>query len=490
MLDLTDYKVILRNDFLTFAERSFCELNPRTHFLHNWHLEVIADALEQCRLGKIRRLIINVPPRSAKSHSASVVFPAWLLGHNPSEQIICASYGQELADKHAIDCRTLMASPFYRSIFPTRLSPEKMAVSDFMTTERGFRMSTSKGGALTGRGANFIIVDDALKPDEAISDALRQATNEWFAHTLYTRLNDKRSGCIIIIMQRLHEDDLVGCVQQMEDWTVLRFTAIAEQDESFETETLVGLRTVGRSAGEALHPERESLELLAQLRARLGEYNFAAQYQQSPAPLGGGMIKREWFKRYSNATSPSSFDFRFQSWDTANTATELSDFSVCTTWGRKGKDFFLLNVFRKRLEYPELKRMVRTQAELFGAKNILIEDKASGIQLIQDLKADGVYGVTRYEPKLEKTMRMHTVTPTIENGFVYLPEEAHWLGDYIHELINFPNGKFDDQVDSTSQALDWAKEQACVPGLVEFWRREIERNKTRIQSGNYRRWCE
>jgi len=484
MLKLYEYDALLRNDFLTFSERCFRELNPRTEFLHNWHLDVIANALEQCRLGKIKRLIITVPPRSAKSHSVSVVFPAWLLGHNPSEQILSASYGQELADKHALDCRTIMNSPFYRRNFATRLSSEKMAVSDFMTTERGFRMSTSKGGALTGRGANFIIVDDALKPDEALSDVQRRGTNDWFVHTLITRLNDKRTGCIILIMQRLHEDDLVGYALRMDNWTVLNFPAIAEQDECFKIQTLRGPRTVRRRAGAALHPEREPLELLIQLRQAIGEYNFAAQYQQSPAPLGGGMIKREWFKSYNKASLPTIFDSIFQSWDTANKATELSDFSVCSTWGRKGNDLFLLHVLRRRLEYPELKRQVRMQAEQFQAKNILIEDKASGTQLIQDLRADGVHGVTCYQPKSEKIMRMHTVTSTIENGFVYLPEEAHWLNDYLHELVTFPNGRFDDQVDSTSQALDWAKDQGRVPAIVEFWRREIERNKAKNRSGN------
>src|SRR5215470_13952229 len=265
MIKESEFASVYRSYFSSFSERCFAELNPRTKFLPNWHIDVIADALEQCRRGEIRRLIINVPPRSAKSQTASVAFPAYLLGHNPSEQIICASYGQELADKNAMDCRTLMTSPFYRDLFQTRLSAQKSAVADFMTTQRGYRMSTSKGGALTGRGANYIVIDDLLKPDEALSDALRKSANEWFAHTLYTRLNDKRTGVIIIIMQRLHEDDLVGYVQRLEEWKVLRFPAVAEQDEAFVIQTPLGLRKVGRRAGEALHPLREPLELLAQL---------------------------------------------------------------------------------------------------------------------------------------------------------------------------------------------------------------------------------
>ncbi|HVH89566.1 MAG TPA: phage terminase large subunit, partial [Terriglobales bacterium] len=203
----------------------------------------------------------------------------------------------------------------------------------------------------------------------------------------------------------------------------------------------------------------------------------AGQYQQSPAPAGGGLVKAEWFKFYADRDLPKSFDFVLQSWDSANKPAELSDFSVCTTWGVKDKNLFLLNVFRKRLGYPELKQAVREQARLFAAKTILTEDRASGTQLIQDLQAEGAHGVKRYQPKMDKIMRMHSVTSTIENGFVYLPETAHWLAEYLHELSTFPKGRFDDQVDSTSQALDWIKDAGRLPGIVEFWKREAEKAK-------------
>ena len=191
------------------------------------------------------------------------------------------------------------------------------------------------------------------------------------------------------------------------------------------------------------------------------------------------MIKAEWFKSFRDGDLPASFDLVLQSWDSANKPAELSDFSVCTTWGVKDKKLFLKNVFRKRLGYPELKQAVRDQARAFSAKTILIEDKASGTQLIQDLTADGCHGIKRYQPKMDKVMRMHSVTSTIENGFVYLPETAHWLEDYRHELILFPRGKYDDQVDSTSQALDWLKDYRRLPGIVQFWEQEAERMKAR-----------
>ena len=239
------------------------------------------------------------------------------------------------------------------------------------------------------------------------------------------------------------------------------FSAIAEEDETYEiVDPIFGSRRVTRHAGEALHPEREPLQVLEEIRRIQGEYNFAGQYQQAPAPCGGGLVKAAWFKTYT------SLDFQqhslvIQSWDTANKPSELSDFSVCTTWGIAGKNIYLLHVYRKRVDYPELKRAVREQANSFNPRVILIEDKASGTQLLQELVREGVHAVQSYKPTMDKTMRLHSVCGTIENGFVYLPDQAHWLPAYLHELTTFPKGKHDDQADSTSQALDWAKTGFC-----------------------------
>ena len=480
-LSQSEYRALLRHDLYSFTERSFYELNPTTAFLPNWHLEAVTSALEACRRGEITRLIINQPPRSLKSLSASVAFVAFLLGHDPTAQIICASYGQELANKHAMDCRSILSSAWYQALFPrTRLSPQRQALQELVTTRQGFRLSTSVGGVLTGRGGDYLIVDDPLKPDEAVSDTRRKSVNDWFDHTLYSRLNNKRDGCIILIMQRLHEDDLVGHVLGLEPWKVIRFPAIAEEDEAHLIQMPYGTRRFERRAGEALHPEREPIEVLNHLREALGEYNFSGQYQQAPSPLGGGLVKAEWFKVYTEADRPAKFEMIFQSWDTANKPTELSDYSVCTTWGVREKHLFLLHVFRKRLGYPELKRAVRDQAEAFRPQTILIEDKASGTQLIQELINEGMHAIKRYAPTMEKVMRMNSVTSTIENGFAHIPEKAAWLGEYLHELACFPNAKFDDQADSTSQALDWFKQQSshkCL-WLLDFWEREDENLRT------------
>jgi len=258
---------------------------------------------------------------------------------------------------------------------------------------------------------------------------------------------------------------------------MVRFPAIAEMDETYLIQTPYGPKRIGRRAGEALHAEREPLEVLNHLREAQGEYNFAGQYQRAPAPLGGGLVKAEWFQTYTAVDLPLEFEMVYQSWDTANKATELSDYSVCTTWGVKDKHVYLLHVFRKRLGYPDLKRAVRDQAEAFGTETILIEDKASGTRLIQELVSDGMHSIKKYEPTMDKIMRMHTVTNAIENGFVHLPDKAAWLGEYLHELTSFPKGKYDDQADSTSQGLDWFKQECMTPkyGLFEYYRQEAEK---------------
>src|SRR5713226_5353147 len=256
-LSSREYDAVLRSDLGYFAERCFRELNPQAELAVNWHIEVIAAKLTAVREGKIRRLIINLPPRHLKSLLASIAFPAWCLGHDPSAQILCVSYAQDLADKLSRDCRRIVASNWYRRLFPTRLSPRHQAVPEFETTTQGSRVATSVGGVLTGRGADIIVIDDPLKPEEALSQARRQAANEWFDHTLYSRLNDKQKGAIVVIMHRLHEDDLVGHVLAQEPWEVVRIPAIADDDEPHPTETVFGRQSFGRKEGEALHPERE-----------------------------------------------------------------------------------------------------------------------------------------------------------------------------------------------------------------------------------------
>jgi predicted phage terminase large subunit-like protein len=475
------YPHILRNDFYAFIHRSFLELNPQGQFEPNWHLEVLAAKLEEVRRGECRRLIINIPPRHLKSHTASIAFAAWLLGHDPAKQILAISYAQDLSDKHARDCRALMTSPFYQSLFDTRLSAERNAVYEFETTEGGYRLSTSVGGVLTGRGADLIIVDDPMKADDALSDARRKSVHEWYDGTLRSRLNRQDKGAIIIIMQRLHADDLVAHLQETESWDVLSLPAVAEADERYDLMTPYGVRIIQRRTGEILHTKLLPRSELENLQRSMTEYYFQAQYQQDPQPPAGQIVKRAWLKFYSEREKPEPFDQIVQSWDTASKVTELSDYSVCTSWGVKGRHMYLLNVFRRRMEFPELKRMVRELAALWGASVVLIEDRSSGVQLIQELRADG-FAPVRAAPANndDKVMRLHAQTAKIENHFVLFPEKAPWLDAYLSELLAFPLSRHDDQVDSTVHALAWLLEEATKSGM-NIYRLEQMRHEQRQQ---------
>jgi predicted phage terminase large subunit-like protein len=475
---------ILRRDFAIFIAKVFETLCPGEIYHDNWHLDCLAHHLALAASGQRIRLIINLPPRSLKSIAASVALPAWLLGHNASCRIITVSYSEELARKHARDCRVVIESDWYRSTFPaTRLSRRKNTETEITTTHHGFRLATSIGGTLTGRGGNVLIIDDPIKPADAESETERRRVNDWYDKTLFSRLDDKEAGAIIVVMQRLHEDDFTGYLTEKGEFDVLALPAIAIEQQSLPTGHG---RFHLRSPGEPLYPGRENLATLERTKTSVGSRVFEAQYQQSPAPLGDGIVKAEWFKRYGEKDRPERFDRIVQSWDTANKATELSDFSVCTTWGVKGKNLYLLGLFRRRLEYPALKRAVRELQSLFAANEVLIEDKASGTQLIQELITDGCYGVTPYQPTCEKIMRVHAQTAMIEN-FVYIPEAAPWLAEYLHELMVFPNGKHDDQVDSTAQFLDWFKKPYPGQALLEFYgMRRAERRQNPENPERYR----
>ena len=285
ILTPAEFDALTRSDFQIFAERVYAELNSGSTFLDNFHIHIIATNLEAVRQGKITRLIFTLPPRSLKSIIVSVAFPAWILGHDPTKKILVASYGQELAEELSRACRAVMQSAWYQRLFPaTRLDPSRLAANVFETTAGGCRRAASVGGSLTGFGADLIIIDDPMKPAAALSEVERHRVNSWFSNTVVTRLNSQKTGAIIVVMQRLHEDDFVGHILKLDKWEVVSFPAIAQEDEVHVVETPYGTFTHRRREGEALHPERESLQELERLRKTLGQEQFYAQYLQSPPP--------------------------------------------------------------------------------------------------------------------------------------------------------------------------------------------------------------
>lgn len=447
-------EALLRSNLYSFVRKVFATVSPGEPFLANWHLEALCYHLELVLAGKIKRLKIEVPPRSLKSVCASVAFPAFVLGHDASSKIITVSYSNDLAAKHAADCRAVMQAAWYKALFPsTQLSALKNQESNYETTKRGYRYATSVGGTLTGRGGNLIIIDDPLKPEDAMSETKREAVNAWYSRTLLSRLNNKAQDAIILVQQRLHLDDLAGHVEGLEDWVTLRLPAIAEEDARIP---LGAERFHLRRTGDILHPEREPQSVLNAMRRSLGTATFSAQYQQCPVPSDGEIVQWSWFRRYVEPPPHSQLTI-VQSWDTASKPDQHHDYSVCTTWGIRGDDLFLLDVERSRLDFPSLKRRVLELAKHWQPRSLLIEDKGSGTALIQQLRAEsnGITYPTAFIPKEDKLTRLHAQSAWIEGGHIWLPEQAPWLEDLRIEIASFPQGRNDDQVDSISQFLSW-----------------------------------
>jgi predicted phage terminase large subunit-like protein len=438
-----------RQDLVSFVRKMFHVLNPSATFYMNWHICAIAHYLEQVRLGKIKRLIITVPPRSLKSIMGSVAFPAFVLGHDPTKRLIVASYSADLAIKHGNDFRTVVNSAPYRAIFPAmRISGIKNTQAEVVSTLNGSRLAISVDGTLTGRGGDIIIIDDPIAALAARSQKSRDHVVEWYFNTLLSRLDDKQNGAIVLVMQRLHEDDLAGVLMLGSDeWTVLNLPAIAEQDEKIP---IGNGQDHFRRAGDVLHAEREPREVLESLRAQLGPEIYSAQYQQRPVPPGGGIIKRIWLRRYDQLPH----GLIFQSWDVANKQGEDNDYTVCTTWLVHDKRYYLIDVLRGRFDFPTLRKKVSEHAKLHKASRVLIEDAGFGTALIQELKAAGAgFSVIAVKPEYDKKIRMMIQATKFENGQVFFPDKAPWLRDLEDEVFAFPNSRHDDQVDSISQAL-------------------------------------
>ncbi|MCJ2022351.1 phage terminase large subunit [Methylobacterium sp. E-065] len=448
-------RALMRQHLAAFAQKTFHALEPGTPYCHSWHLDHLAWQLGRIADGEVRRLIINVPPRSMKSITVSVAFTAWLLGRDPTKRILCASYASDLARKHAIDTRHIMESDWYRELFPRcELVARRQRDTELVTTLRGGRLAFGLGGALTGRGADVIILDDPMKASSATSEADRRRAIEYYEGTLVSRLNNKRRGAIVLVMQRLHEADLCGHLVERarEDWEVVHLPAIAVEDGVFPLSSRPD-HVHRRRCGEALQPDREPRDLLEGLRRELGSRTFEAQYQQTPVPAGGNLIRREWLRHYRER--PVTFDRVVVSWDTASTLGETSDWSVGLVWGVRDQDFYLLDAVRQRVEFHQLRRAVLRLHERWNADVTLIERTALGHALLQDLRRTSPLRPILLPARLDKVARCEAQSARFEEGRVYLPAEAPWLGVYEAELLAFPNGRHDDQVDATSYALHY-----------------------------------
>ena len=444
--------VVCQLDLASFIRKCFQTLEPNSEFLPNWHIHAIAYQLEQVRRGKIKRLNINLPPRMLKSFICSVVFPAYILGHDPTKRVIVLSYSVELAIKFSNDFRAIINSAWYRSLFPeTRISRTKNTELEVLTTRNGSRLAGSLEGSVTGRGGDYVIIDDPLKPMDALSDSKRERVNELYDRTLDSRLDTKKSGAFVLLMQRLHEDDLSGKLQRSSDkWTTLSLPAIAEREEIIQ---IAEHDHHQRQKGDALHPERASLEELENTRSQIGFQVFAAQYQQAPVQRHSIMIKRESICRYDELPRPTSSSFVLQSWDAAAKDGELNDYSACATLLFHEGKIYVAHMLQDRFEYVDLIPRAIAHARMHRPKIILVEDIGIGTALLGELKKAGLPAQPAVKLPYDKKTRLLIQSPKLTNGTMRLPRQAVWLANLEAELCGFPYTRHDDQVDCLSQAL-------------------------------------
>ena len=457
MTDQDRYAALLRRDFSFFLRHCFFILGGEGEYVHGWHIDAIIYRLRLFELGVIKRLIITMPPRHLKSMTVSIAWIDWMILRNPALRFITVSYGAELAEKQGRDTLKILDDPMVRRAFPAFRLIRRTA-TDFETDQGGGRLSTSLGGTLTGRGADYIIIDDPTKSKDAASQAVRESDKAWLLNTLMTRLNDPKEGRIGLVMQRLHEDDLVGVLHEKGGWTELCLPAIAQCDELVE---IGDGRIYQRRAGHALHSARQPLEVLAQLKHEMGSVNFNAQFLQNPLPAHGNIVQREWLRFYGKEFDHEKARGRIVlSVDCASKEGFNTDWSVVIVSQVERHEIRILEVFRRKLAFPDLRREVIRLCCEWKADDLLIEDQASGTQLLQVLRADEPDGVPwpqTIKPHCDKISRLSGVSSMIERGQFLLPEEATWLADFTTELLAFPSSRHDDQVDATSQLLGWVE---------------------------------
>jgi predicted phage terminase large subunit-like protein len=330
---------------------------------------------------------------------------------------------------------------------------------EITTTKRGKRIATSIEGTLTGLGGNLIVIDDPLKLGDAMSEAVRARVIEWFRSTLLSRGDDKSATRIVVVMQRVHQNDLVGYLQEQGGFEVLNLPAIAQRTETYD---LGGGRAYTRQKGELLHPDHEPAHVLMELKRQMGPIAFSAQYQQSPIPPGGTIIKRKWLASYDNVDLQPG-DRIIMSWDIALSEAETGDYSACVVMLNRKEIFYILEVVRGRFPFGTLKQKVMEVKRRYGSSTLLIEDSPISRGLIQSLREQSI-NVTIYKPDTDKRARVIAQTDLFAGGSVRFPRRAGWLEECIAEILAFP-GRHDDQVDALTQGIAWGRERNLVPRI-------------------------
>ena len=496
-----------------FLEAGWKYVDPAP-FTHGWPIEAVAEHLQAVVDGEIKRLIINIPPRCAKSSLTSVAFPAFTWAQRrktytsgPGVQFLHASYSQNLTLRDSTKCRRLIESPWYQSMWGDRfaLMADQNTKTRFDNDQGGSRLSTSVGSSLTGEGGNIIVVDDPNAAQEAFSEATITSTIEWWDGALSTRLNNAKVGAFVVIQQRLSEEDLTGHIlsKDVGEWTHLCLPMRFEPERSFVTS--IGWEDPRTEPGELLWPERFGEKEVETLERQMGPWTSAGQLQQRPEPKGGGVIKREWWKLWENDNFPS-LDYVMASLDTAYTTKTENDFSALTVWGvfsggdqravatrsinRDGgtvsmikrtyseehPKVMLLYGWQERLELHDLVVKVRNTMKEYKVDKLLIENKAAGISTAQEIRrlyGHEDFGVQLIDPKSQdKLSRLYSIQHLFAEGLIYAPDRP-WADQVITQVSTFPKGKHDDLVDTVSMALKHLRELGMLVRGDE-WTADLE----------------
>lgn len=439
------------DSFRDFIPAAWHVVEPGARFDHNWHIDAIADHLQAVIERQIKRLIINIPPRHGKSDMTSVMLPAWTWAKAaPHHRFLCGSYAMNLANRDQAATRKLCNSLWYRERWPgvdIRGNTELLSTKD-----GGERRTTAVDAGATGFGGETILIDDPHNIQQAESPATRKFTIKWVREVMSTRLNDPANDAIVIIMQRSNVEDVTGELTKDGNWELLMLPS--EFEEKRRCRTSLGFVDPRNVDGELLWPKRFTAAVIADTKILLGSYGFAGQHQQRPAPKGGGTIKLEWFKRFR--VEPARYNRCTISFDTANKGSVGSAYTTAGVFLETDAGDYLVEVWRERVEFPDLLRKTIALHDKYKPTAMVIEDKASGIQLLQTLRLSK-YPVIGIEPEGDKESRLSVESPYIEAGNLYLPEAAPWLFDFEAEIESFPNSAFKDQADMFSQFLKYRR---------------------------------
>lgn len=448
-------QAVVRTNFYFFTLQVMHQLFPDELTSRNIpYLEAMCHAIQDVIEGRTPRLLITIPPRHLKSTCVAVALPAYVLGLHPNWEIMVLSYGDELLKVHSDQFRQVIASGWYKTVFPElKIKPGQNRADEIVTTKGGRRKATSLQGAITGRGAHLVIMDDLMKADDIHSETRREQVRQVYEGTIRSRQNDQRTPREIAVQQRLGVDDFAGFLIEKGTFRHFNLPLIAEADQSFP---IYMQRAYIRLEGDILNPERTGPLEIEDLRQTAGERVFQCQYQQNPEVIGNQAIRFEDIPREKLPDVKLCAPV-VQSWDPAFMASSTTSYSVCTTWGRfKGK-WYLLDVMRKKLDYVDLKRCVVSMMKQWKADKVVIELDGSGGRLVEQLREDGYkkWVIGTKTGMKNKEERLIEQSERLINGSYVFPDQASWLQDLRREFMAFPDGTYKDQVDSISQFIAW-----------------------------------